>query len=193
MKIPTHEQLHPRYAELEAKRNALHIEKAAKIAEAAIIRARIQVAPSDGNAAAQRVAAILGEAPISNSPPDLPRLEALLTELRDLNSAISILNGTIYHERNVASRKVCDVVRPESDRLGKLFARAYLALHDAHREYDEFIDSVERSGVNTSSLNRVTPHWLGASRDPCGGYHYALNELVEAGYASKTDLNVAVR
>ena len=65
--IPKPTELHPRISELENKRNTLNTEKTVKVAEAAAIRTRIQISPSSGNAADNRVRAILGEAPLPDA------------------------------------------------------------------------------------------------------------------------------
>jgi len=193
MKIPTLTELHPRIGELESKRNALQIEKNAKVAEAAIVRARIQNAPSPGNAAENRVRAILGEAPLPDAAPDMLQLDALLRELNDLNKALGILDSHIQRERAIGSRLVCETVQPEVTRLGKRFGKALLDLHAAHLDYSQFIDSVETTGASVSSLGRVSPSWLGSPLDTCGGYHYMARDFIEAEYVSKSDLHKAIR
>jgi hypothetical protein len=72
LKIPTPAELHPRLSELETKRNALHVERTGKVAEAATIRARIQTTPSNGNVAENRVRVILGETPLPDAAPTCP-------------------------------------------------------------------------------------------------------------------------
>jgi hypothetical protein len=193
MKIPTPAELHPRLTELEAKRTTLHAEKTGKVAEAAIIRARIQESPSNGNAADNRVRAILGEAPLPESAPDMPRLEQLLTELNDLNRAIGILDHEIQSQRNIGSRLVCEAVKPDVTKRAQTFAKALIDLHAAHIEYDRYLDEVENTGTNISSLNRVFLNYLGSSRDPCGGYHYSMREFVDAGIIARSDMPQAVR
>jgi hypothetical protein len=191
--IPTPTELHPRLTELESKRNALHAEKTAKVAEAAIIRARIQQSPSNGNGAENRVRAILGEPILPDSAPDMARLEQLLLELNDLNRAIGILDGAIQKERDVASRLVCDSVRPEVQRLGTKFAKTLLDLYAAQDEYHSYLDAVEDTGARIGSLGRIWINGLGSVRDPCGGYQYAMREFVDAGCLIRSSIPEAVR
>jgi len=193
MKIPTPTELHPRIVELENKRNALHAEKAGKVAEAAIIRARIQESPSNGNVAENRIRIILGEAALPDAAPDMPRLEQLLTELNDLNSAIGRLDSAIQAERDIASRLVCKAVAPEADRLAKKFAAAFIELHTAHSDYNTFLDAVENTGARISSLGRVWPNSLGHPKDASGPYHYGFREFIDAGYLIRSQVPEAVR
>jgi hypothetical protein len=193
LKIPKPDEVSPRLSQLRTKQSTLQVEATAKRAEAAIIRARIQNAPSNGNAAENRVRAILGEAPIPDSAPDMPRLQTLLLELQDMNSAIGILDGAIQEEKRNASRLVCDSVKPEVDRLGKKFATAYLDLYNANCEYSNFLDQVENTGASISSLGRVWPASLGSCRDRSGPFHYTMREFVDAGYLSKSEVPEAVR
>jgi hypothetical protein len=192
-KIPTPTELHPRIAELESKRNKLQTEKTAKVAEAATVRARIQESPSTGNGAENRVRAILGESPLPDSAPDMPRLEQLLTELNDLNRAIGILDNEIRNQRDIGSRMVCEAVKPDVTKRAQAFANAFLDLYAAHQEYDRYLDEVENTGTNISSLNRVFPNYLGSSRDPCGGYHYSLRDFVDGGIIARSDIPQVIR
>ncbi|MGY3588518.1 FtsZ-binding cell division protein ZapB [Bradyrhizobium sp. USDA 4341] len=191
--IPKPTELNPRIAELENKRNSLQAEKTAKVAEAAIIRARIQTAPSNGNAADNRVRSILGQAPLPDADPDMPRLDKLLLELSDLNKAIGILDSEIRNQRDIGSRLVCDAVKPDVMKRAKAFAKALFDLHAAHTDYDRYLDEVENTSANISSLNRVFLSFLGSSRDPCGGYHYSMREFVDAGVIDRSDMPQAVR
>jgi hypothetical protein len=193
MKIPTPTELHPRIAELEGKRNKLQTEKTAKVAEAAIVRARIQESPSTGNAADNRVRAILGEPLIPDTAPDMPRLQQLLTELQDINSALAILDNEIRNQRGIGSRLVCEAVKPDVTKRANAFAKAFLDLHAAHLEYDRYLDEVENAGTSISSLNRVSPNYLGSSRDPCGGYHYSMRDFVDAGIIARSDMPKEIR
>jgi hypothetical protein len=193
MKIPTPAELHPRIGELEAKRNKLHTEKTAKVAEAAIIRARIQDSPSNGNAAENRVRAILGEAALPDAAPDMPRLEQLLRELNDINSALGILDNEIHNQRNIGSRLVCDAIKPEVTKRAKAFAQALLDLHAANSEYDRFLEEIENTGANISSLNRIFLSYLGSPRDPCGAYHYSMRDFVDSGIIARSEMPKAIR
>jgi hypothetical protein len=192
MKIPTPIELHPRLTELESKRNTLHIERTAKVAEAAIIRARIQKSPSNGNVAENRVRVILGESPLPDSAPDMTRLEQLLLELNDLNRAIGILDGAIQKEKTVASRLVLNAVKPHVTILGTTFAKAFLDLHAAHLDYNKYIDAVENVGVSVSGL-RVCPNGVGFPTDLSGQYSYGIRDFIDAGFLQTSDMPKVLR
>jgi hypothetical protein len=180
--IPKPTELNPRLSELQNKQRALHAEKTAKVAEAAIIRARIQDSPSNGNSAENRVRAILGEALLPDTAPDMLRLQHLLQELDTINGAIGRLDSEIQKEHAVASRLVCETVKPEVTRLGKGFAKAFLQLHSAHSEYVRYLDAIEDTGASTTSLGRVWPNSLGHPKDLSGPYMYGLQEFIDAGF-----------
>jgi hypothetical protein len=191
MKTPA--ELNPRITELENKRNILHAEKAAKVAEAAAIRVRLQNAPSNGNAAENRVRVILGESPLPDSAPDMLRLDALLSELHDINIALSILDHAIQKEKTIGSRLVCEAERPEVTKRAKAFAKALINLRDSQIEYHTYLDKLEDTGATISSLPRVFIHGIGHANDPCGGFHFAFRELVDGNYISKSEVPVAIR
>jgi hypothetical protein len=188
--IPTPSELHPRIAELESKRNALHAEKITMVAEAAMLRARIQESPSNGSAAENRVRAILGEPTIPDVSPDMPRLQELLVKLQAVNTALAILDGEIQKQRLVGQRLVLESVKPEVDGLGRKFATAFLDLHTAHTNYNKIIDSLEDIGV---SAIRVLPYGLGWPTDRSGTYHYGTREFVEAGYLKASEIPKAIQ
>jgi len=186
MTIPTPTELHPRLAVLEAKRTTLLGEKSTKVAEATALRIRIQQSPSNGNAAENRVRTILGEAPLPNTAPDMVRLEQILVELNDLNGAIALLDTAIQKERDVASRLVCDAVRPEVTKRGKVFAKALLDLHAAQLAYHGFLDEIQDAGARIYSLPNVFISGIGDTKDRSGTYFYGMKDLVEAGSRSTT-------
>ncbi|MGY4364069.1 hypothetical protein ACVW1A_000134 [Bradyrhizobium sp. LB1.3] len=193
MTIPKPTELHPLIAELENKRNSLSAEKATKVAEAAVVRARLQNSPSTGSASENKLRAILGQPLVQDDAPDLPRLQALLQELTVINEALNKLDGLIQKERDVGSRLACEVVRPEVVKRAKLFAKALLELHAANQEYERYFDEIESTGTNVSSLNRIFLTHIGSPRDPCGGYHYGLRDFVDAGIISRNDMPQAIR
>lgn len=193
MKLPTPKEVHPILIELETKRNSLNAEKAYKVTEAAMVRARLQTSPSTGSAAENKLRAILGQPLVPDDAPDLPRLQALLEELNVINAALNKLDGIIRKERDVASRLACEVVRPEVMKRAKAFAKALLEMHTANLEYDRYLDDIENTGTNVSSLNRIFLSYIGSPRDPCGGYHYSMRDFVDAGIISRSEMPQAIR
>ncbi|MGY4411979.1 hypothetical protein ACVWW4_003715 [Bradyrhizobium sp. LB7.1] len=152
MKPPKPTEVHPILNELETKRNHLNAERTAKVAEAAVVRARLQNSPSTGSAAENKLRAILGQPLVHDDAPDLPRLQALLQELNVINEALNKLDGLIQKERDVGSRLACDAVRPEVVKRAKLFAKALLELHAANQEYERYFDEIESTGTNVADL-----------------------------------------
>ncbi|MGY4502383.1 hypothetical protein ACVWYH_006340 [Bradyrhizobium sp. GM24.11] len=193
MKIPKPTEVHPIIVELETKRNNLNAEKASKVAGAAVVRARLQTSPSTGSAAENKLRATLGQPLVPDDGPDLQRLQVLLEELNVINAALNKLDGLIQKERDVGSRMVCEAVRPEVTKRAKAFANTLLAFHAAHLDYDRYLDDIENTGTNISSLNRIFLSYIGSPRDSCGGYHYSLRDFVDAGIISRSDMPQAIR
>ena len=176
----------PRLTELVSKRNAEYAKKTTLIAEIASIRARMaKESPSDGNAADNRVRAILGEAILPDTAADMPRLEALLRELNTLSKAIGILDGLIVSEKAVASRLLCESEKPEVTRRGKAFAKAFLDLHAAQLEYHRYLDKIQDTGASIGSLPHVFINGLGDAKDRSGQFWYGMKDFIEAGYLSE--------
>jgi hypothetical protein len=191
--IPKPEDLHPVITEKLKKLNAIQAKAAAMKADCAIIRARMQHAPSQGNAADNRVRAALGEPLLADTAPDMDLLHQKLKDLDALNGASGILSHQIYNDKVVASKMVCDAIRPEVTKRAKAFATALLNLYAVNAEYDSYLDSVENSGTSISSLNRIFLNSLGSTRDPCAGYHYSLMDFVDGGIISREEMPKEIR
>ena len=119
------------------------------------------------------------------SLPDPDQLRTLQKELEILNAAVSTVDAAILAETRTASHLLLEQVRPEINRLGSKFAKAFLALRSEHLEYIELVDKIDDAGGNVSAL-RITPAGLSDPRDRCGNYSYGLREFAEAGLISKS-------
>jgi hypothetical protein len=120
---------------------------------------------------------------------DIDRIGILLPELEDLDVASKVIDGQIQIETRIAGNKLYETVKPEVDRLGKLFAKAFLDLHSAHSAYSRYVDEIEDAGGNVSTL-RVRPNFLNHPTD--SNYFYGLESFIEAGFASKSDMPKAL-
>ena len=117
---------------------------------------------------------------------DTERLTQLLRELEDLNIAEKIVEGKLQIETRLAGNRLYEAVKPEVDRFGKLFAKAFLDLHEAHSAYSKYVDEIEDAGGNVSTL-RVRPNFLNHPTD--SNYYYGLQTFIDAGFASKSDIS----
>jgi hypothetical protein len=185
-------QINPKLKQLEDRKVALDARKAALIEECTHLRQAIRDG-QNGSDSERRVKQIIaGEIP-TNATPLTEELNSVLVELNDVNSALGTLDALVQNERRVASRAACDLVRPEVDKSAKAFAAAYVNLYNTHVEYENTLESVERQGVNISSLNRIWLSSLGSVHDPSGSYHYCFEDFISSGALSKRDVPEAVR
>ena len=191
MKIPTPAEVDPELQKLEAARNELGMQISSVTTEARNLRSKTSLSP--GTAAANRVREILGEPLVPDRSPDIVLLAELLTKLDALNKAYDILDRRIQDRKRLASKKVCEFVKPEHSRLVKQFANCIIQMHAAHDEYIRFCDRVTDTGASVEPLQPVWPHVLGNPRDSSSGYHYALQDFVDAGHLAKKDVPEAVR
>jgi hypothetical protein len=140
-----------------------------------------------------RVRALAGE----TLPPPLPslkeQLNSKLVELDHRQRAIELRQHKVRQGLAVASRMVCNAVKPEVERLGRLYAEAYVNLHAAMKSYFEMFDAIEATGANTSSLPKVYPNALGHFADCSGGFHYAFKEFLDANLIDRASIPVEVR
>jgi hypothetical protein len=185
MKIPPLDSFSPRLPMLRGKKAELHVNISDLKAQCSVIRARMQDSPSPGTESENRLRQILGEKPVVVSLPDPEQLRTLQKELEVLNAAVSIIDTAILAETRTASNLLLEAVRPEINRLGSKFAKAFLALRSEHLEYVELVDKIDDAGGNISAL-RITPVGLSDPRDRSGNYSYAMREFAEAGFISKS-------
>lgn len=174
-----------RLTELQSNRNAELVKKTALAAEIASLRAKLaRQSPSDGNAADNRVRAIMGEPVLPDTRPDVVRLGELLQEAQLINRSIAIFDGLIAKEKIVASRLLCEAEEPEVTRLGKAYAKTLVELHSAQLAYHRHLDRIQDTGASISSLPHVFIKGLGDARDRSGTFFYAMTDFIEAGYLS---------
>jgi hypothetical protein len=193
--IPKPEEIHAPYRDELKGATELSLSTGPLRNEIAQLRAMLH---SQGNVFAtppesDRVRALAGE----TLPPRLPSLQeqlnSKLVELDNRQRAMELRNNKVRQELTVASRMVCAESKPEIDRLGRIYAKAYVELHAAHSEYFRFFDAIEATGASTSSLPKVYPHALGDPADRSGPYHWAMKEFLEAGLIDKASIPAEVR
>ncbi|MDH2341543.1 hypothetical protein [Bradyrhizobium sp. SSUT77] len=175
----------PRLSELQSKRSDEFTKKTVLATNIANMRAKMaRESPSDGNAADNRVRAIMGEAVLPDTRPDMVSLGEMLQEMQIINKSIAIFDGLIAKERGVASRLLCQAEEPEVTRLGKAFAKAFSDLHSAQQAYHKYLDKIQDTGASISSLPHVFINGLGDARDRSGTFFYGMQDFIEAGYLS---------
>jgi hypothetical protein len=120
-------------------------------------------------------------------PADPERLSQLLRELEDLNIAVSIINGKIQTEEQLAGSKLIASEMDEINlRRGKL-AKSLVCVCGEDSEYDQYLDSLESAGASVGHY-RIRLPGLGSPRDISSGYAYSLREFIDAGVLKRSDL-----
>ncbi|MDH2357693.1 hypothetical protein QCM80_45335 [Bradyrhizobium sp. SSUT112] len=175
----------PRLSELQSNRNAELVKKTTLAAEIAILRAQMtRETPRDGNAADNRVRAIMGETIVPDISPDTVKLGEMLQDAQIITRSIGIFDGLIAKEKAVASKLLCEAETPEVARLGKAFAKAFVDLHTAQQAYHKHLDKIQDTGASISSLPHVFISGLGHGSDRSGTFFYGMRDFIEAGYLS---------
>ena len=124
--------------------------------------------------------------------PDRERLWQLQREIEDYTGADGRVDGEIQKEIRAASVMLCDSVAAEHTRLVKVVANGVIALHTSYSHYLDFVDRVQDTGATTSSLNVVTPTYLGNPRDLSGMFAYVLREYIDTGFLKQSDMPKAL-
>lgn len=193
MKFPTLEDSSPVLRDKLQRRSEIAATTNAKKFEASIIAARIaDKKEQPGNIESNRIKRLLNQEAPLDVLSDREELNKLRGELEFLDRTFHAIDAEIQNEKTAASFLVCDKVRPEHDRLAKQFATRLLALHDAHSEYTNFVESIEETGARTTSLGVIQPTFLGSPRDKSGCYHYSLRDFSDAGHIARSQIPESV-
>jgi hypothetical protein len=189
MTIPRPEELHAPLNEALKKDTEISLSLAPLIARATVLRAqeRDTLAGGDNPTDKNRIRTLTGE-PLLPEASGKTELETVLRSIQDRKEARDRLYGIIQKEKTVASRLVCDAVRPEVTKLGTAFAKAFLALHTAQHAYHGYLDQIQDTGASVSSLPHVFISGLGSSRDRSGTFMYGTKDFIEAGYLTPSDM-----
>lgn len=193
MKIPRPEELHPPLREALKKDTELSLSMAPLAARAAVLRAQEREKQNDGDNPSDnnRIRALTGEALVPETR-GKSELENVLLSLQDRNAARGRLAGIKRNELAIASRMVCEAVRPEVTKRGAAFAKAFVALHAAQNEYHSYLEQIQDTGASIGSLPNVFISGLGSARDRSGTYMYGIKDFIEAGYLSPSDMPKAL-
>jgi hypothetical protein len=186
--IPPLDSFSDTLPKLRLKKSELHVEIAKRKAECSVIREQLNKGALDpGNDRQVRARRLLAE-DVSDIPASTERLSQVQRELADYGTALSIIDGKIQTEEQIAGNKQYEAVKPEVDRLGKRCADAFLATRDAHVEYETIVNQLEDAHGNVSVL-RISPAGLVNPSERNSPYAYGLRELSEAGFLPKTDVS----
>jgi hypothetical protein len=193
MKPPNLESFSDNLPTLRAERNKRFVKIQPLKAECAEIRLRLQSGtPNPGNQEEVRLRALMGKEPIPLVLPDQEQLTTLLVTINHLNAEISTLDAEILKETSVANNRLIESEKARIGRLGSAFANAFAELHARHLEYDQLIDDLEDVGASVGQF-RIRPNGLSHPKDRSGAYAYGLNEFIDAGYYSKSNLSKVLK
>jgi hypothetical protein len=195
MKRPTTlEEVHPPYAAANAMVNKLNADITTLKSSTAEIVARLNAnRPEFGNVEANQARVFAGQPPLPEILPDLEQVRKNRSDLTRLDSARHIAVAKASVEKEVASRKLCDTIRPEHTALVKDLANKLSAFHASNMRYIEFLDSVENTGSSNTSLSPVWPSGFGHPKDTSGAFHWTFKEMREQGHIGMKDIPEAVR
>jgi hypothetical protein len=112
-------------------------------------------------------------------------LQRLQKEIEDRNVAINIVDAELRIETRRASNLLLEAVQAETTRLGTNFAKAFVALRQAHLDFNKHVDDLDATGANVESL-RLYPNGLSDPTDLSGNYPWGLREFADHGFLPKS-------
>lgn len=129
---------------------------------------------------AQRVAALVGDVSVAERPDGHAELAKLDTEIADIKTALDILDSKLARERVTASKAICDVVRPEYQKIVSRMASALIEVDAAHREYVRFTNELTANNIAWSGFLRpVGLTFIGSPGDQHGRIANWMREAIE--------------
>ncbi|WP_421580097.1 hypothetical protein [Shinella sp. M31] len=187
MKIPNYTPS-ARHAELAAKRDDL----GRKLSETTT--AQLALAQNDepefsttvDDAASRRIAELLGQPPAPTPPNKRERLAAMAQEIRDLRSAIELLDRQIEVERNKDEAAYRAGIAPAYRDRQKAVVAAMRQVHAANLDLHELVNAVDAQGVSISSFGSLP--LIGSSRDPNGPMARFFRDAIELGVIPRKEM-----
>lgn len=194
---PTLRETSPVYATLTQQRDDLLAEQTALRVELIALAHRLDESSGEGspgqNAAAARIASILGEPSTQLGQSDRERYLTVSQRIADINAALEILAGRITSERMRASAIIRDQVEGEHKHLVADICAKLASLHEASAKYTEFANALNADNVAWSALEPMFPKFLSGPTDKNGNVARYLREAVLHGFISATSIPASLK
>jgi|GEM_PF-2460067 len=194
--VPSLEDASPAYRGLIEQRTALQERSAAAQKQIDAIHDRIhsgKYISADELASKMRVAALIGDTAPDETTVDRAELQKLTTEVRDIDTAIKILETRISSERMRASATICEQVKSEHARLVADQCEKLIALVESARNYELFTGALNAGDVAWTSLIPMFLQWQGRASDGQGKPAHFLREAVKEGFIPVEALPLRLR
>ena len=147
-----------------------------------------EIVDAQDGAAAQRVAELLGQAPRKIAPSKRDRLAAMAEQIRDLRSAIGVLDGQMAVERHRAEVAYRTGVAPDYKAKLRAVAVAMKSVHAAALDLHKLSKGVEEQGVSLSHLGVFSASLLGSPADPYSAMARFFREAIEMNVITKSEM-----
>lgn len=142
---------------------------------------------------AAQVEAVLAGKPLSTNNKAVDRLAIVLQRISVIDQAIDDLFSRKMNLEMRASRKLCDLVRPEHDRIVDEMAKAVLSLHAASELYFDLTERIRRQGGSCGSLPNLNLNAVSHPKDHSSAAAYFLRSVRDAGLLKPAQLPEAIR
>jgi hypothetical protein len=177
-----------RHAELAAKRSELGLKLSTTTADQLTLarNEEPEFSTTVDDAASRRIAELTGLPPAVTPPNKRERLAAMAQEIRDLRSAIELLDRQIEVERNRDEAAYRAGITPAYRDRQKAVVAAMRQVHAASLDLHELVNAVEAQGVSLSSLGTLP--LIGSPRDPNGPLARFFRGAIELGVIAKKEM-----
>ncbi|TIO04097.1 hypothetical protein [Mesorhizobium sp.] len=174
--VPSLAEANSVYGELLAKRIDLNSVMSGRVAEQR--RLEKEIAADTSREVRPSIAALLGDAPGSKAL-NRKRLAEVNSEIKDIESAMRILEQRIKDAHTAANRDACAILKPEFDKRIAAMVNAMRVLDAAHRDFDDLCGAAEAEDIRVAHI-APKPFFLGGARE---ADRRIAAYIREAGYA----------
>lgn len=180
--------LNPLLEEIDSQLADANKRRTQKIADARTAKEVLQGHESDTTA----VDAVIAGKPLPVTVSREETYHAALREIVVIDKAIDNLHSKRMHEKAVASRKLCELVRPEYEKIVSNLAKTLLELNERAGDYYKFMDAVESKG-SACSLPQFYTNAFSHPKDHSSPLGYTLRTMRDAGLIKANDVPVDLR
>lgn len=194
--VPKLGEIDPTYAEIEAKRIKAMTERSSVQKDIDKIHAKMRDDKRSPQRVEQdaRIARYTGDDSHDIIDDGRANLPALMQKVSDLDRVVQIFEAKLMAERGVASKLICERVKPEYARRVASVCSKMIELNSALAAYQEVVFALQANDVAFSgALRPMLPHWVGHPNDRNGRIASHLREAAEYGLYDKAAIPAELR
>lgn len=180
----TYAELQEKYAAMQAKeREAATAERAAQEE-----MRRLLSSPNGSSDIPRAVAELLEESETDGARAASERLRQAQKARQHASQACEVVKKRLNRQAVVASRTICERIRPEYEKRTREVGMALIALGEAIARHEELKHKLNAAGVRWAELRPAGLPRVGSKADPNSWIRCAVEDFIQAGALKTSDL-----